>query len=152
IADHAGARPLRVQMRLRIEVVALVGDELALDELGRLWILLAVHRLDVRRAAAPDLIHDVDGVALRQEILRPAVTAIDGAVEARARGAAALDHDDRIGMRAVHRDLVLDIGLPGEDRPGWRVDIFAADEEIALLGDGERPYPFGGGCAAGNAH
>src|SRR5262245_21144154 len=41
-------------------------------------------------------------------------------------------------MRAVHRDLVLDIGLAGDDRAILGVDVLAADKEMALLGNGER--------------
>src|SRR5258708_36934426 len=71
IADRAAARPLRVQFCLREQVVSLIGDEIALDRFrpsARLWPL---DRLDIWRPAEADLVHDVDAVALGEEILSP---------------------------------------------------------------------------------
>ena len=135
IADRAAARPLRVQFRLREKIVFLVGDEIALDRFRRSHRLRPIDRLDIGRAAAADLVHDVDRIALGEEILAPAVAAVGRAHVARAREAAALDHHDRVGMRAVGRDVVFDIGLAGEHRAVFGVHIFAADEEMAGLGD-----------------
>ena len=46
-------------------------------------------------------------------------------------------------MRAVLRDLKLDVGLAGEHLALRRVVVFPADEEVALLGDGDRPDGLG---------
>src|SRR6185437_15508364 len=133
-----GAGPLRVQMRLRELRVLLDRDELVLDEFRRLHQMLAVDVVDPGRAAAPDLVHDIDGIAMRQEILRPAVAAVGRAGEAFAGGAAAMNHDDREGMQPLLWNLIFDIGLAGPDLVLALADIVAADIEMALLGDGER--------------
>src|SRR5262249_10151576 len=81
------------------------------------------------------------GVALGQEILRPAVAAIRRAGPARAGRAAAVDHHDREGVRLLLRDLILDVGVSRHHGAVRRVDVFAADEEMALLGDDNRSHP-----------
>src|ERR1700751_5085085 len=111
-------------MRLWKQIVALVSDEFPLDEFRRLRVLLPIHALDVGRTAAAYLIHDVDGIAVREKILRPAVSSVDRAGKSCARGAAALDHDDRERMRAILRDLILDIGLAREHLALRRIDVF----------------------------
>ena len=135
IADGAAARPLRVQFRLREKVVFLIGDEIALDRFWRSHRLRPIDRFDIGRAAAADLVHDVDGIALGEEILAPSIAAVGRAHVACAGETAAFDHHDRVGMRAVGRDVVFDIGLAGEHRAVLGVHIFAADEEVAGLGD-----------------
>ena len=135
IADGAAARPLGVQFGLREEIVFRIVDEIALDELRRAHSLPPVDRIDIGRAAAADLIHDVDRIAPGEEILAPAIAAVGRAHVARAGEAAALDHHDRVGLRAVGRDEVFDIGLAGEQRAVLAVHVFAADEEVAPLGD-----------------
>jgi hypothetical protein len=100
--------------------------------------MLAIDGLDPGRAAAPDLVHHIDSIAVRQEILRPAVAPVGRAGEAFAGGAAAMDHDDGDRMGALLGDLIFDIGLAGPDLVLALADIAAADIEMALLGDGER--------------
>ena len=58
-------------------------------------------------AATARLVDDVDGVALADEILRPAFAAVGRAGVIGAGHRAAVHHDDRIGVRLLGRDADL---------------------------------------------
>ena len=79
VAEHAGAGPLRVQVRLRPAVVVLRGRE---EVLGEVDAELAQRRLGRQPggAAAVGLLDEVDLVALAQEVRGPAL-AVVGRVE-----------------------------------------------------------------------
>src|SRR5207253_6286743 len=91
VAWLRGPRPLRVQMRLRPKLVARNRDEPFEQELRRVQPALAVDALDVSRASTADLVHKVDGVALGEEILRPAVAPVRSAGKIRTAHGAARD-------------------------------------------------------------
>src|SRR5207302_9380499 len=91
----------------------------------------------VAGAAAPGLVGKVDRIARAQEILRPAFAAVRRAGEVGGGLRRAWDDHDRIGLRAPARDLVLDIHLAAQHLAAVDRDVFAAGEQIALLGDGE---------------
>ena len=50
---------------------------------------------------------------------------------------------DRERVRPLLRYLILNVGVPSHNRAVRGIDIFAADEEMALLGDDQRPHAFG---------
>ena len=52
-------------------------------------------------------------------------------------------------MRAVLRDEIFDVNLAGEHLALFAVDIFAADEEMPGLGDGDGPDAVGEGGEGG---
>src|SRR5262245_43940978 len=93
----------------------------------------------MKGGAAPAwLVHNIDSVTLAQEILRPALAAIRRSGEVRSVLAAAMDHHDRIGLRARLRDLILDIRLALQVLAVGSFDVSSAGIEVALLGDLER--------------
>ena len=76
---------------------------------------------------AAGLVDHVNGVALADEILRPAFAAVGRAGEIGAGHRAAVHHDDRIGMRLFGRDANLDVHLA--------VDVVAAVDRHGLAAD-----------------
>ena len=127
------------RLRLREQIVFLVGDEFALDEFRRFRIIRSIDAVDIGGTAAADLVHDVDRVALGEKVLRPAVAAVGRAVPARSRRAAAVNHHNRIRMLELLRNLVVDVGVTGHHLTVLLIHIFAADEEISLLRDAQWP-------------
>ena len=133
IARLAGAGPLRVVLRLRPLIVALGRDE----ALQRALEIRLRHRPHARRpvagAAARDLIDYVDGIAAAHEILRPAFAAVRRAGEIGAGLAAAVDHDDGVGVKLLLRDHEFGVEVPDHRRAlDRRIDL-AAGEQIAGL-------------------
>ena len=97
-------------------------------------------------ARARGLIDDVDRVTALEEVIAPAFAAVGRSHEVRPGLPAAVPHHDRIGLRAVLRDLVLHVHLAGHDLAVARLRIPAADEEIALLCEGSGSMPRPGPC------
>ena len=95
--------------------------------------LLTVPRSDVvGRAAAAGLIDHVDGIALPQEVLSPAVAPVGRLVPAGADLAATVNQHDR-DFLAIVRNLILHVHLADHATSGVER---ATDEEVALL-DGD---------------
>ena len=117
IAGLGGARPLRVQMRLRPEIVALRRRKTLQRAIEVRCGDGAVALRPIAGAAARDLIDDIDRIAAAQEILCPAFAAVRRAGEIGSGLAAAMDHDDRVGMREFLRDLEFGVELPDHRRP-----------------------------------
>jgi hypothetical protein len=50
-----------------------------------------------------------------------------------------MNHDDRVGMRLPFRNLELDKRLSNHRHVAVALDVFAADIEVSLFGNGEDP-------------
>src|SRR5262249_33000535 len=131
VARLAGrARPLRIEMRLRPQLVLADRDEPLRQEFRGVEPGLAVDRFDVRRTAAPDLVHHVDRIAELGEILRPAVASVRRAYEVGPAHGAAGDHDQWKRVLSLLRNEVFDVDLAGHNLAARRIEILAADEEV----------------------
>src|SRR5436190_3134865 len=116
LVEHGVARlprapPLGVQMRLRPKLGALWRDEALVNEADARWGHRAVHLRPMGGASARHLIDNVDGVAAAEKILRPALAPVRRAGEIGAGLAAAVNHNDGIGMLEVLRNLKFHIHL-----------------------------------------
>jgi hypothetical protein len=127
-----------VQVRLRPQLVFLLGDEPARSIVAVDVARRSVGRGQIAGAAAAGLIDHVDGVALAHEVLRPAFAPVRRAGEIGARHGAAVHHHDRITVSLLRRDAHLNIhtvrheGVPVDRRPP------AADVEMAVAGEHQR--------------
>ena len=138
VVRFTGARPLRVQMRLRPELELLlleVAPQRAFDIADARG---AVGCGVVAGAAAPRLVHHVDRVALPHEILRPALAAIGRAQIGGAGTRAAVHHHDRIRMGLLGRNAILHVHLAGDDRAVADLAGLAADVEKAVARERHR--------------
>jgi short chain dehydrogenase len=131
-------RPLGVQCGLWPEFVLLGRREQR---------LLLFHRkphigtIDLGIGTGPRaayLIDHVDPIASDKEVMRPTGPAIRRAHEIGAGLSGAMNHDDWIGMRQVMGRQVFHIHLPSHEPFVAALDILAADEEVAVLGERER--------------
>src|SRR5688572_9821823 len=109
------ARPLRMQLRLRVQVRAGGRCEAARHRRGIRTPRLAVHLGVKTRARAAGLIDDIHRIAALQEVVAPARAAIRRTHEVGAGLPAAVPHHDGIRLRAAGRNLVLHVHLSGHD-------------------------------------
>jgi hypothetical protein len=132
IVGFAGARPLRMQRRLRPEL------ELALrhEARGRIAPFGIAHGSmgggEESRPPAAGLVDHVDGVALPHEILRPSFPSVGCAGEIRSGHRAAMHHHDGMGMGLLGGDADLDIHLAVEIFLAVDISGLAADVEKAV--------------------
>ncbi len=128
-------RPLRVQARLRPQLLDLGRGETLLDIADRGLAGLAVDVAEEPGASAAGLVDDIDCIAIGNEIARPAPAAVGRAEKVRRGLAAAMDHHYGVGARPVPRDLVLNEHLPDHDGLAADLDIAAGHRERALVCD-----------------
>jgi len=135
-----------MQVRLRPQIIFLRRRETLLH-VEKLRVGLRSFGVGlVGRARTPRLFYHVDRIAAAQEVLGPALAAIRGAVEIGG-GLRRPRHDhQRVGLGALLRALILDVSLPSHDLLVADGCVFAADEEIALLGDRKRLRGAGRRC------
>ena len=132
IVGRAAAGPLRVQMRLRPELVFRLREVAALAAVAVRHLPGPVALGEIAGASAPGLVHHIDGVTLAHEILRPALAAVGRAEIGGGGTGAAMDHDDGIGMRLLRRNAEIHVHLAGDVGAAVDGGGLAADVEEAF--------------------
>ena len=136
IALHArAARPLRVELGLREQVVDLRRRVGFLEAAGAEPVVGAVDLRVGARAPAPDLIDHVDLVALLDEALHPARAAIRGGEEVHPGLGEAVHHHHRVGLGDLGRRARLHEHLADHHGLVAELLVAAADIDVARPGD-----------------
>src|SRR5262249_40597749 len=138
VAARSRARPLAMQMSLRPERLQSRSRKSLLDIGDRRLSRPPIDVTEESRSSPAGLIDDIDGVAIRDEIIRPTRTAIRRAEEIRGGLAPAVHHDDGIGPGLVSGDLILHEHLADHDGLPVDRDVTSWDRERALRGDLDR--------------
>src|SRR5260370_20753472 len=116
-------------MRLGVEIVALGCDEAPLDgievQAGRWTVSVGF----VCGSASSGLMHNVDGVAFPEKVLRPAVASVRRAGEVGSGLSAAVDHDDGPRVSLLGGNLEFGIKLSAHRLPVGARGVFSAGEQ-----------------------
>src|SRR5438067_545446 len=131
IAWFALAGPLRMQRRLRPELVAFLRSEFLHDVVEGLPACSAIDLRDEGRSPARNLIYDVNAISQAHEVLRPSWTTVGSREEAGAGLITAVDKNNGKWVLALCRNEVLDVHLSNMVVGGVCFVIGAAHVEIS---------------------